>query len=226
MFSELAYKQEELHKLTGRLISIQEEERKKIAADIHDTVTQALTAIGYKALLCQELMEKDPSRLDDELNRLVLNINEALKQSRQMISNLRPKILDDLGIVAVFQRTLTDFQADTSLKMSFMAPKGLDISTELGTVFFRILQESLNNIKKHAKASKVDVSLSLIDRNQVCLVVKDDGQGFNIAQDNQSDRHSGLGLLTMRERAEDLGGQFEVTSREGEGCQIKVSLPL
>lgn len=226
MFSELAEKKEELHKLTGRLISIQEGERKRIASEIHDTITQALTAIGYKALLCQELIDKDPSRLNDELNRLVHDINDALKQSRQMISNLRPKILDDLGIVAVFKRVLTDFQEDTNVKVNFIAPKELDVSPKLGTAFYRILQECLNNIKRHAQASKVDVSLMIINTDQMRLIVKDNGQGFNACQENQATRNSGLGLLTMRERAEDLGGKFRIDSRDREGCQITVSTPL
>jgi signal transduction histidine kinase len=226
MFSELTYKQEELHNLTRKLISIQEEERRKIAADIHDTLTQTLTAIGYKALLCQGLMEKDPSRLDDELNRLVLNINGALKESRQMISNLRPRILDDLGIVTIFKRVLNNFQEDTDIKVNFRAPQEMNMSPELSIAFFRILQESLNNINKHAKASKVDVSLGFIDNNKVCLKVKDDGQGFNISEGNQGIKNSGMGLLTMRERVEDLRGQFTIISSEGEGCQINITAPL
>ena len=226
MFSELAEKKEELHKLTGQLISIQEGERKRIAAEIHDTITQALTAIGYKALLCQELIDKGPSRLNDELNRLVHDINGALKQSRQMISNLRPKILDDLGIVTAIKRVLTDFQEDTNIRVNFIPPKELDVRPELGTAFYRILQESLNNIKWHARASKVDISLVTINKNQLCLIVKDNGQGFSFPEDNQGVKNSGLGILTMRERAQDLGGQLTIVSREGEGCQITVTARL
>ena len=226
MFSELAEKKEELHKLAGQLISIQEDERKRIAAEIHDTITQALTAIGYKALLCQELIDKDPSRLNDELNRLVHDINGALKQSRQMISNLRPKILDDLGIVTAIKRVLTDFQEDTNIRVNFITPKELDVRPELGTAFYRILQESLNNIKWHARASKVDISLVTIHKNQLCLIVKDNGQGFSFPEDNQGVKNSGLGILTMRERAQDLGGQLTIVSREGEGCQITVTARL
>jgi len=226
MFSELAYKQKESNNLTRKLISIQEKERKKIAADIHDTLTQTLTAIGYKALLCQELIEKDPSRVYEELNRLTLDINRALKQSRQMITNLRPRILDDLGILAVFTRVLNGFQEDTGIRVNFRAPKDIDMSPELSEAFFRILQESLNNIKKHAKALKVDIYLGFIDKNQVCLKVKDDGQGFNILEYNQRIEYSGLGLLTIRERVEELGGQFTIVSSKGEGCQINVATPL
>jgi signal transduction histidine kinase len=226
MVSELADKQEELRNLSARLISIQEEERKRIAVDIHDTLTQALTAIGYKILLCQELMDKDPSRLNDELDRLVLNINEALKQSRHIISNLRPKILDDLGVVAAFKSVIVDFQEHANLRVNFTCPENLKVNSEVGIALFRIFQEALHNVTRHARASKVDISLSPNGKNELCLMVRDDGQGFDAPRYNQAGKNSGLGLLTMRERARDLGGQFEIASGIGEGCQIRVTVPL
>ncbi len=226
MVSEIAHKQKELRNLTARLISIQEEEGKRIAANIHDTITQALTAIGYKALLCQELMEKDPLRLNDELNHLVLNINEALRQSRQIISNLRPKILDDLGIVAAIKKLVVDFKEDSNLEVNLICPEKLNVNPDISIAFFRILQEALRNVKRHARASEVNISLTVNGKKQLCLIVKDDGQGFNAPGDTQAAKNSGLGLLTMRERAEDLRGQFKVTSLVGEGCQMLVTVPL
>jgi len=226
MVSQLARKQEELRNLSAQLISIQEEERKRIAADIHDGLTQALTAIGYKVLLCQELKNRDSSRLNDELNRLVLNINEALRQSRQIISNLRPKILDDLGIVAACKRVVNDFQENTNIQVDFACPENLEVNPDVGIAFFRILQEALHNIKRHAGASKVDIALAPNGKNQLCLQLRDDGRGFNAHRYNRAAKDSGLGLLTMRERARDLGGQFEIISRAGEGCHIRVIVPL
>lgn len=226
MVSEIASKQTELSNLTGRLISIQEKEGKRIGAEIHDTITQALTAIGYKAILCQELIERDPSRLNDELNLLVHNINEALKQSRQIISNLRPTILDDLGLVAAIKKLVIDLKEDSNLKVDFVCPKKLDVNPDIGIAFFRIVQEAFRNIKRHSQASEVDISLTISREQQLCLVVKDNGQGFNGNQNGQSGTKSGMGLLTMRERAEDLGGQFKIVSLTGKGCKIVVTVPL
>ena len=226
MFSELAEKQEELSRLTGRLISVQEEERKRIAANIHDTLTQSLTAIGYKALLCQELQDRDPSRLTAELNGLVLSINEALKQSRQMISDLRPKVLDDLGIIAAFRRALLTFKEDAHIEVNLKSPAHMEVGSHAGIVFFRILQEALNNIKKHAQATKVDVMLTIVEENQVRLTIKDNGIGFNPHQINHGLTNSGLGLVTMRERVEDLGGRFEIATDNGVGCRITATVPL
>ncbi len=225
MVSELARKKEELHDLTGRLIFVQEEEKKRIGADIHDTITQALTGIGYKALLCQALINKDLPRLEEELNRLVRDINRALKKSRSIISDLRPKILDDLGIVA-FNKAITDFKEDSNLTVNFECPETLNVNPNVGIAFYRIFQEALRNIQKHARASKVDISLNIDTRNQLCLIVQDNGRGFVFDPNTERVNHPGMGLLTMRERAEDLGGEFWVDAQNGKGCRITVTVSL
>ncbi len=221
MVSEVSQKQEDLHKLTRSLMTVQENERKKIAADIHDTLTQTLTAIGYKALLCQDLAENDIERMKTEFNSLIDGINEALRQSRQIMSNLRPKILDDLGIIAAFKKVISDFRQDTNLKINFNCPEKIQVSPDVRIAFYRILQESLHNITKHAHPSELDIHLALSERNELCLMVQDDGRGFD------SSKHTdGLGLMTMCERAEDLGGGLRVFSSLGEGCRIEARIPL
>jgi len=226
MISELARKKKELHDLTGRLIFVQEEEKKRIGADIHDTITQALTAIGYKALLCQALINKDLPRLEEELNRLVRDINGALQKSRSIISELRPKILDDLGIVAAFNKAISNFKEDSRLPVNFDCLETLSVNPDVGIAFYRIFQEALRNIHKHAQASKVDISLNIDSRNRLCLVVRDNGRGFIFDPNTERVSNSSMGLLTMRERAEDLGGQFIIDSQTGNGCQIIVTVPL
>jgi len=226
MISELARKKKELHDLTGRLIFVQEEEKKRIGADIHDTITQALTAIGYKALLCQALINKDLPRLEEELNRLVRDINGALQKSRSIISELRPKILDDLGIVAAFNKAISNFKEDSRLPVNFDCLETLSVNPDVGIAFYRIFQEALRNIHKHAQASKVDISMNIDSRNRLCLVVRDNGRGFVFDPNTERVSNSSMGLLTMRERAEDLGGQFIIDSQTGNGCQIVVTVPL
>ena len=226
MVSELARKKEELHDLTGRLIFVQEEEKKRIGADIHDTITQALTAIGYKALLCQALINKDLPRLEEELNRLVRDINGALQKSRSIISELRPKILDDLGIVAAFNKAISNFKEDSRLPVNFDCLETLSVNPDVGIAFYRIFQEALRNIHKHAQASKVDIFLNIDSRNRLCLIVRDNGRGFVFDPNTERVSNSSMGLLTMRERAEDLGGQFIIDSQTGNGCQIVVTVPL
>lgn len=226
MVSEIAHKQADLRNLTKRLISVQEEERKKIAADIHDVLTQALTGIGYKALYCIEVAEKDLARLKKELEQLVETINEALRQSRQIISNLRPHILDDIGVVAACRKLVGDFGEKSAIDTQFIYSEPCQVHPEKGIALFRILQEALHNVRRHAEATKVDVSLCIEDNSFFVLTVKDNGKGFDLNQLSRPRLRTGLGLLTMRERAEDLGGRFGVDSRPGGGSTVTVWVPL
>ncbi len=226
MISEIADNQKDLRNLTARLISVQEEERKRISADIHDVITQALTGMGYKALFCMGIVDKDTEKLKSELNLLTVNINEALHQSRQIIRNLRPHILDDIGIIPAFRDFTGDFARQFHLDIHFSHPDRLDIAPDKGIGLFRILQEALHNIQRHARASRVEVYLELEGVHRVCLRILDNGRGFDSRMKRRYQKGSGLGLLTMRERAEDLAGSFHIYSRPGLGCEITVKVPL
>jgi signal transduction histidine kinase len=221
MVSELAEKREYLSNLTAILFDIQENERKRIAADIHDVITQALSGIGLKLILCQELMEKQPQRLEEELSRLVDNVNEALRHSRHIISNLRPAILDNLGIVTALKKTANDFAESTKVEIEFNAPQRIDLTPGADISIFRILQESLHNIRKHAGAGRVRISLKIRPHRILEMIVEDNGKGFDPGR-----RTRGLGLMLMRERAENLGGSFHLKSSLGNGTTVKVVLPL
>jgi len=225
MVSEIDRKKEDLTELAGKLISIQEEERKKIAADIHDILTQALTGIGYKALYCMEIADKDSDILKHELNDLTININEALRQSRQIISNLHPRILDDIGIVPAIRQLTNNCGAKFGLKINFYYPPCLNVSPENGIAIFRILQEALNNIAKHANARVVDITISTTTNHRLELKIRDNGQGFNLKRTRKTGKNSGMGLLIMKGRAEDLGGTFNLSSIPEQGSQINVSIP-
>src|SRR3989339_425920 len=222
----LVEKKEELRNLAGQLISFQEFERKEIASDIHDTLTQALTGMGYKALLCHEVMHKDPNRLNKELNELIALINKGLQESRQIISNLRPYMLDDIGMVAAFKKLLNDFKTITGIELFFSSPDKIAINSNKSIALFRILQESLNNIKKHSHATKVRVSLDVSAKKGLCLQIHDNGNGFIPWQRKRMVQGSGMGLLIMRERIKELDGKFDVFSRPMEGCKISVTIPL
>ena len=226
MVSEIAEQKEDLRNLTTRLISVQEEERKKIAADIHDVLTQALTGIGYKALYCMEIVGQDVDRLYLELELLTETINDALRQSRQIISNLRPHILDDIGIIAAFRKLTGDFGKKFGIEVQFSHPDHLQVEPNKGIALFRILQEALHNARRHAMASTIGLSLSLETKDCLLMSVKDNGRGFDPRKKNRQRQRPGLGLLTMRERTEDLGGEFNVDSSPGKGCRILVKIPL
>ena len=226
MTMESAYNQKELRDLAGRLISIQEQERKEIAAEVHDTITQALTGIGYNAVLCQEIANKDKNRLDSELNRLVDKVNKALRQSRQISHNLRPPLLDDMGTLPALKSLINNFNKTVDCEIRYSFPPKLSVNQKIGVSLFRILQEALRNIKKHARATQISVSLKIDDTQTLYLQVDDNGQGFNLSSKKTATKHPELGLRIMRERAEDLGGKLSITSRLGQGCHIILTVPL
>lgn len=221
MVSELAEKREYLSNLTSTLFNIQESERKRIAADIHDVITQALSGIGFKLILCQELVEKQPQRLEEELNRLVDNVNEALHYSRHIVSNLRPTILDNLGIVAALKKIANDFMEHTGVDVEFSSPPHIVLPPDADISIFRILQEALHNIRKHARATQVQVKLKMWPGGKLEMVIEDNGKGFDHRQPTR-----GLGMMLMRERAENLGGRLQHKSSPGNGTTVRVVLPL
>lgn len=225
MATKLVEKKEELSDLAGKLISLQEFERKEVAADIHDTLTQALTGMGYKALLCQEIMHKDLNRLDKELDELITLINTGLQESRQIISNLRPYMLDDIGIIAALKKLINNFKAGTDMELVFSAPDKIRLDSDKSIALFRILQESLRNIKKHSHATRVRVALDVDTKGGLRMQIQDNGRGFRPWQKKKI-TSEGMGLLIMRERIEELNGKFEVHSRPAEGCTITATIPL
>ncbi len=226
MVSEIAEKQRDLRQLTGRLISVREQEQKRIAGNIHDTLTQALSGIGYKTLYCLQLAEINGERLTDELNQLAELINQTLKQSRHIISDLRPHILDDIGVIAAFKNYIRDFESKFQLKVQFNHPARVPLEPRKRIALFRIFQETLNNIQRHAAASRIDIHLSTEKHGRLRLVIEDDGCGFDMQRAKRADSGAGIGLILMRERAEDVEGTFQIASSSGKGCKATVTIPL
>ena len=173
-----------------------------------------------------EIMERDHEKLYKELEILTDTINDALRQSRQIISNLRPHILDDIGIIAAFRKLIGDFEKKFGLYAHFSHPDNLQVSPDQGIGLFRILQEALHNTRRHAKATKVELSLRITRDGFLKMSVEDNGQGFNPRNRKRYSQRPGLGLLTMRERTEDMGGEFIVDSQKQKGCRIIVKIPL
>jgi PAS domain S-box-containing protein len=221
--------EEENRLLSRRLISIAEEERKKLARDLHDELGQAVTALHFG----MEVLEHSlPSECDNqkkkcgELTRLVERIGDA---TRNIISELRPAMLDHLGLLPTLEWYIDDFSdRHQGLHVNFQATgvkQRLDAETE--TVVYRIIQEGLNNIAKHAGATQVNILLTYSHPN-IILTIKDNGVGFEQKQDILPSRATrrGVGLLGMPERAASVGGQLEIRSRPGKGTVIRAKLPV
>lgn len=224
--------QTELEKLQNRqemgilIIKGQEEERKRIAREIHDGPAQAIANVVLRVEFCEKLLDFEPDRVRIELLSLKDMVRVTLQDLRKIIFDLRPMALDDLGLVPALNRYITDYREKYQLegKFTFLGTeRRLKSALEVG--LFRIIQEALNNIWKHAKASQITVKLEMAEET-VTVIVQDDGQGFNMDQAIKANQgRESLGLTSMKERVELLGGTFELWTAEGKGTKITVKVP-
>ncbi len=216
------------HFLGIKIIEAQEEERLRLARDIHDGPAQSLANVIVKAELCERLIELDKERTKKELNSLKDVIRSTLKDVRKIIYDLRPMSLDDLGLIPTLERYISIFQEDTGIKVELKTYGSINnIQSPIQIALFRIAQESLSNIRKHSKAT---VATIILERSieRINLVITDDGVGFNVDELKKGNNsiNSGFGLMNMKERVELLNGSFNITSSSRTGTKITLSIPL
>jgi signal transduction histidine kinase len=203
-----------------RVVSAQELERRRLARELHDETGQALTSI----LLGLRTVEE--ARGEDELRAAVGEVRELVRSTlqdvRQLAVELRPKALDDFGLVAALERLTSGFAEQTGIALAFESTlPEKRLSQEIETALYRIVQESLTNVVKHARASHVSILLGR-KREAVTVVVEDDGVGFDPARTHED----GLGLIGMRERVALVGGKVTVESRPGAGTTFVAEVPV
>jgi two-component system NarL family sensor kinase len=225
--TEARRSEELLRTLTHRVVQAQEAERGRVALELHDTITQMLCAV----LVCsQTLADKLPERnrpAKAEAKKLHEIIRKTVEEVERISRNLRPSVLDHLGLVAGLHDTSTEFANRTGVSVKLICVKltaRLPADTELA--LYRILQETLKNVEKHARARNVTVHLTR-PGNTVQLTIHDDGMGFN--PDHHPVRpkgEGGFGLLGMRERAAYVGGTLKVKSVRRVGTEIEIRIPL
>ncbi|MGH2829074.1 MAG: GAF domain-containing sensor histidine kinase [Vicinamibacterales bacterium] len=218
-------KEEALAGLVRETIQVQEEERRRVATEIHDGVTQQLVSIWFRVHACQKLLERGahPQALQ-EIEQTKNAIDETLAEARNAIYNLRPATLDDLGLVAALHEFATRYTGETGVKVSIVAPEILRLSPHIETALFRITQEALANVRKHARATTATVTLDP-EREAVTLAVADDGCGFDVDAFNRSRSTTSFGLVGMRERVELVGGRMTLRSSPGKGTTLSVTVP-
>lgn len=220
---ELDSSLEKLRALTARLQAVREEERTAVARMIHDELGQSLTVLKIDLSF---LLKKLPEGLDDIAERITQMsslVDDTIRLVRQVAVELRPGILDDLGLLAAIEWQAEEFQERTvitCLVESNMGYRFLDPDASVGV--FRILQEALTNVARHASATRVEIRLNEQGRNLV-LSVNDNGRGITPAQESNIES---LGILGMRERAHILGGTFVISGEPGSGTTVTVSVPL
>jgi len=213
-------------RLTRELLRVQEEERKAFARELHDEFAQQLTAIDAESAALKYLAQEKPTALES-VNSIRDASQRLMRMVRGRLEQLRPEVLDEFGLVSAIEELSDHFaQKHPELNVSVDLPPELSMSDELAIALFRILQESLTNIARHAHATQVDVGIYVRNEGEnrfLDLTVADDGNGIN----DPSDRKAGFGLLGMNERVESLGGMFKLAEGiDGRGVAVSVTLPL
>jgi signal transduction histidine kinase len=218
--------QQERQRLSGLLVSMQEDERRRIALDLHDGLGQSLSVIKLAIEGAAQLLAegRGPQALE-ALQRSIPRIKEAAAEVRRVSTELRPTILDDLGILPTLSWFFREFEAASGGvrvdRQISVAER--DVPAPLQITLYRILQEAVHNVVKHAGADRVSVQLERID-NELHLRIEDNGCGFD-PQAACTGRAKGLGLLSMKERASFSGGTYRLQSAPGQGTRIWVSWP-
>ncbi|OWK44538.1 histidine kinase [Fimbriiglobus ruber] len=221
--TELALAEEVQARLYRELLTAQEDERGRIARELHDGIGQEVVSLALGLSAAAEAAPPGEDR--DRLEKLRQGAAETLEEIRRMAQGLRPMVLDDLGLVAALERLTDGFTRLHGVRAEVVvaAPPSDRLPREVESAVYRIVQEAMANVAKHARARTADVTLEVADRC-VRVSVTDDGDGFAIP--DRPRLHAGLGLSDMRERAVMLGGTFRVDSSPGRGTTIDIMIPL
>jgi len=226
LLTESRILQKELRHLSRQLLDGLEEERKRISRELHDVVAQMLVGININLAT---LRSKNTANTAD-LNQRILDAQKLLEDSVHTVNSfardLRPTVLDDLGLIPALRGYLEGFQERTGIQANIAADPGVErLSASGRTTLFRVAQESLSNVFHHAKASQVEIRLQL-QGSLVTMEIKDNGIGFEVGSLTPTDSRIRLGLLGMRERVEMVEGTFAVTSALGKQTTVRVTIPV
>jgi len=226
LYHDLKESKEQIEKLLSKVILAQEEERKRVSAEIHDSIAQSLVGALTRVQMCEGLVPKQSKTAQRELKELKTLIQDSIKEVRQIIFNLRPSTLDDLGLVPTLEHYLKKFEKETRIRASLSAklpPEKLPSAIE--TTLYRVVQEALTNVRKHAKATRVRLDLKAV-KGKLHLSIHDNGAGMKKIKSSPAPSGEGVGIIGMKERVELLGGTFAVGSRNGKGSLISIEIPL
>ncbi len=229
--------QEVLRDRPRQIIQAQEEERKRVARDLHDGASQVLTSIIYKLYAIKARLsggqEHSASReVTDLATQSATDLEHALEELKRIAHNLRPKILDELGFDASVRSLLNYFQERTHITCTYLGekePGQTAMPQEVALGLFRIIQEALNNVERHSAATSITIK-SQIESSQFLLTIADNGKGMDTMKllagpQGKEGRHQGMGILSMKERATLLGGSCALSSNSPHGTVITVTIP-
>jgi two-component system, NarL family, sensor histidine kinase DegS len=226
LFNEAQAMQENLRNLSDKILRTQEEERKRISRELHDEVGQSLTAISVTLAT----LHNNSKAISRSRRRKLADTQNLLKETMETVHSfardLRPSMLDELGLLPALRSYLKGFAARSGLQVRLQGdPAAEKLGDDQKTVLFRVAQESLTNVSKHAQASQVEVAVLKV-KDGICMEVADDGKSFKTDPMSAGQSKGRLGLLGMHERIRLINGQFTVKARPGKGTTIRVVIPF
>jgi len=224
---KLRESEKQLRFLSSRLLTAQEYERKKISEELHDELGQALAVMKLRLSFIEKKLTGDQKEMREDLEITSQYINQVIENIRRLSRDLRPSILEDLGLSAALRWLINNFIKNYNIKVTTDI---IDIDHHFSQgaqiAIYRVLQEALTNVGKHAQAQNVSLMIKKHDDNRISFLIEDDGKGFDVTKAMTKDHaEKGLGLATMDERVRMLGGSFEIWSQEGKGTRITFTLP-
>jgi len=208
--------------LAFKIIQAQEEERKRVAREIHDGPAQSMANLVLRTEIVQQILKEDKDQALNELDDFKDIVRTSVKDIRKIIYDLRPMSLDDLGLVPTLRKYIDDFTTETGIMVELMIrgeERTLPSSYEV--TIFRLVQEALTNMRKHSDANSGRVQIEFT-RNDIKILIIDDGRGF----DQNGDFENSYGIISMKERCKLLQGDFKISSEPGKGTRINIVLPL
>jgi two-component system sensor histidine kinase DegS len=209
----------------AQLIMGQEAERARLAREIHDGPAQALANMVMRLQFVEQIMAQRPQEARGELARLRGAVQDSLKDVRRFVFNLRPASLSDAGLLPTLRYYTRDYSEQYNLPVQLNLPENLVLSANQELVVFRVIQEALQNIQKHAAATRVEVDIQRPRNGPLVVSISDDGKGFNPKAVRQS-RTTSAGLVSMMERAATVGGTLKIDSSPGVGTTVTLVLPM
>jgi PAS domain S-box-containing protein len=214
---------EQLREFAARLDAVREEERRRVAREIHDELGQALTILKMDLAWLQSKAGKDQNGTRKKIKSMIGDVDQTIESMRKIVTELRPSILDELGLTAAIEWQVAQIQERTGIRGFFKASRDdFKFSKDVTAAIFRIVQEGLTNVVRHAGANEVRVNLASTD-GHVQISIADNGKGITRPQIN--DRKS-FGIVGMRERVHRIGGEFNIFSVPGKGTRLEISIPL
>ena len=213
---------EQLRALAAHVESVREGERVRIAREIHDELGQSLTCMGMDLAFLDKQIDPHNQEASARVAALVELVKDTIRCVRRISSELRPSILDDLGLGAAIEWLGHDFETRTQVACTVEVPEDLSLPFELATPLFRVCQEALTNVTRHASATRVSIHLTC-STSHISLTITDNGRGIT---EEEIKRYGSLGLLGMKERIGILGGTLDVEGKPGEGTALAIRIPL